>query len=78
MRVGFNLVSRRFEFAADAFAVSLDYGPALRGALLHLEDRNKAALSVDPLYSAAFHSHPPLVERLAAIDAGLRGHAKRD
>jgi hypothetical protein len=38
----------------------------------------QAALNVDPLYSAAFYSHPPLVERLAAIDAALRGQGKKD
>lgn len=39
-----NALSRRFELAADRFAAELDHGRHgrhLRGALLHLEDRNK-------------------------------------
>lgn len=83
VQFGANAVSRRFEFQADRFAVRLGKGQHLRGALLHLEEKNKSALNVDPLYSAMFYSHPPLVERLAAIDSELRGHypdsqAKKD
>ena len=32
----------------------------------------QGAVNTDPLYSAYHHSHPPLVERLAAIDAQLK------
>nr|AAB61028.1 A_IG002N01.21 gene product [Arabidopsis thaliana] len=75
---GLNLVSRAFEFQADAFAVKLGYAKDLRPALVKLqvrEDNNRtqteenlSAMNTDPLYSAYHYSHPPLVERLRAID----------
>lgn len=64
-----NLVSRKFEFQADAFAASCGKAEDLKGALLVLDKENKGALASDPLYSAYHHSHPPLVERLEALDA---------
>ncbi|CAH9097118.1 unnamed protein product [Cuscuta europaea] len=65
---GLNLVSRAFEFQADAFAKELGYGLPLRAALVKLQEENSSAMNTDPWYSAYHHSHPPLVERLAAID----------
>lgn len=110
-----NVVSRRFEFQADAFAVGLGKAAELKSALLVLDKENKVskefwrrcdarggsclcqggitpvgtgfrsarprcvcpppmqgAVSVDPLYSACHYSHPPLPERLAAIDAAAK------
>ena len=144
---GSNVVSRRFEYQADAFAVGLGHAQPLRDALCALDKENKVgrgrmvpaspilllmqaatlrcilqqasrgkctrppctspdpfcsfhhssscrtssspplhmpppcppppppwqgAVNVDPLYSSFHHSHPPLLERLAAIDAGLK------
>ena len=40
-------------------------------ALLKLEEENKSAMNVDPLYSSYHYSHPPLAERLRAIDVGI-------
>ncbi|CAH8323947.1 unnamed protein product [Eruca vesicaria subsp. sativa] len=65
---GLNLVSRAFEFQADAFAVNLGYAKDLRPALVKLQEENLSAMNTDPLYSAYHYSHPPLVERLRAID----------
>ncbi|KXZ51688.1 hypothetical protein GPECTOR_11g139 [Gonium pectorale] len=65
---GSNVVSRRFEFQADAFAVRTGHGPDLRAALLRMEEANKGAMHVDPWYSSYHYSHPPLVDRLRAID----------
>lgn len=65
---GLNLVSRAFEFQADAFAKKLGYASHLRAALVKLQEENSSAMNTDPWYSAYHHSHPPLVERLAAID----------
>jgi STE24 endopeptidase len=67
-----NLISRRFEFQADGFAVSLGHGKDLRQALLKMEEKNKASMNVDYLYSAYHYSHPPLKERLEAIDSALK------
>lgn len=63
-----NLVSRAFEFQADAFAKKLGYAKELRAGLVKLQEENLSAMNTDPLYSAYHHSHPPLVERLAALD----------
>lgn len=32
----------------------------------------QGAVNVDALYSSYHHSHPPLLERLAAIDAAMK------
>ncbi|KAG8653526.1 hypothetical protein MANES_05G031000v8 [Manihot esculenta] len=65
---GLNLVSRSFEFQADAFAKKLGYASALRAGLVKLQEENLSAMNTDPWYSAYHYSHPPLVERLAALD----------
>ncbi|KAG5565890.1 hypothetical protein RHGRI_001716 [Rhododendron griersonianum] len=65
---GLNLVSRSFEFQADAFAKKLGYGAPLRAGLVKLQEENLSAMNTDPWYSTYHYSHPPLVERLAAID----------
>jgi len=67
-----HFVSRLFEFQADAFAIGLGHGAPLRTALLKLEKENKASPVVDPWYSAYHYTHPPLTERLAAIDAKMK------
>ena len=63
-----NLLSRHFEYQADAFAVKLGHAEDLKGGLRVLDRKNKAPANVDWLYSAAHHSHPVLAERLHAID----------
>ncbi|KAG5092666.1 hypothetical protein JHK82_051444 [Glycine max] len=65
---GLNLVSRSFEFQADGFAKKLGYASGLRGGLVKLQEENLSAMNTDPWYSAYHYSHPPLVERLAALD----------
>ncbi|KAK7274322.1 hypothetical protein RIF29_15405 [Crotalaria pallida] len=65
---GLNLVSRAFEFQADAFAKKLGYATPLRSGLVKLQEENLSAMNTDPWYSAYHYSHPPLVERLAALD----------
>lgn len=68
----FNFVSiaigRRFEFQADEFATKLGHGEALKAALLKLEKDNLGYPVYDKLYSSWHHSHPPIIERLEAID----------
>ncbi|KAH0465831.1 hypothetical protein IEQ34_005934 [Dendrobium chrysotoxum] len=65
---GLNLVSRAFEFQADAFAKKLGYGKLLRAGLIKLQEENLSTMNTDPWYSAYHYSHPPLVERLAALE----------
>eukprot|EP00246_Nothoceros_aenigmaticus_P009360 TRINITY_DN24819_c0_g1_i1.p1 TRINITY_DN24819_c0_g1~~TRINITY_DN24819_c0_g1_i1.p1 ORF type:complete len:455 (-),score=34.42 TRINITY_DN24819_c0_g1_i1:213-1517(-) len=65
---GLNLVSRHFEFEADGFASGLGYATELSAGLIKLQEENLSAMNTDPWYSAYHYSHPPLVERLDAID----------
>ncbi len=67
-----NIMSRKYEFQADNFAVSLGHTEELKQALRKLDAKNRSAVNVDAWYSAYHHSHPPLVERLAAIDKSMK------
>lgn len=61
-------LSRRFEFEADRFAVETAPEPeALASALKTLAKENLTNLTPHPFYVMLHHSHPPLLERLAAI-----------
>ncbi len=62
-------VSRKHEFEADAFAVSLTSGRELSGALLKLYEDNASTLTPDPMYVRFYYSHPPASERLARLEA---------
>ena len=59
--------SRRDEFEAEAFASRHADGAALASALLKLHEDNASTLTPDPLYARFYYSHPPAVERLAAL-----------
>ena len=61
------IISRRFEFQADAYSASLGHGENLKKALVKLLKNNLSDVNPDPLYSLYHYSHPPLVERLNAI-----------
>ncbi|KAJ8450256.1 hypothetical protein Cgig2_033450 [Carnegiea gigantea] len=63
-----NLVSRSFEFQADAYGKKLGYAKELRASLIRLQEENLDTMNPDPWYSAYHYTHPPLVERLAALD----------
>ena len=65
-----NALSRRHEFAADAFALrsgatAADLGSALR----KLRETSRLLPLSHPLYSRVYHSHPPLLERLRVMGA---------
>ncbi|PUU78061.1 peptidase family M48-domain-containing protein [Tuber borchii] len=66
-----NVLSRRFEFEADAFAVSLGYAEELSKSLIKLQVQNLATMDADWLYSCYHYTHPILPERLRALE--LRG-----
>jgi len=67
--VGFlmSVLSRRFEFQADAFAANLGKAKDLKSALVKLNNDNLSFPIYDWLFSAWHHSHPPLLERLEAL-----------
>jgi STE24 endopeptidase len=60
-------LSRRHEFEADAYACAQASGVDLAAALLKLHEDNAATLTPDPLYVRFYYSHPPAIERLAAL-----------
>ncbi|XP_041463404.1 CAAX prenyl protease 1 homolog [Lytechinus variegatus] len=61
------VLTRRFEFQADAFAKSLHKASFLRMALIKLHKDNLGFPVADWLFSAVHYSHPPLLERLGAL-----------
>lgn len=62
------VISRRHEFQADKFATKLGHGEPLKAALLKLQKDNLGYPLYDKWYSCWNHSHPPIIERLEAID----------
>jgi STE24 endopeptidase len=64
-----NLLSRRHEYQADAFAVETTRDPdAMRSALIKLSEQNLSNLTPHPWYSAFHFSHPTLIERVLSIE----------
>ena len=63
-----NFLTRSKEFQADRFAKKHGYGNTLKSGLVKLLSDNLAVFNPDPLHSVWHLSHPPLIERLAAID----------
>lgn len=63
-----NVLSRKHEYEADAFAREAVGGPkAMVGALRKLAQKNLTNLTPHPWFSAFFYSHPTLVERERAL-----------
>lgn len=62
------IMSRHFEFQADRFAKSLGRAHYLQLALIKLNSDNLGFPIYDSLYSMWYHSHPPLLERLQALE----------
>ncbi|MBE2214154.1 MAG: M48 family metallopeptidase [Opitutaceae bacterium] len=69
-----NMLSRKHEYEADAFAHDLVGAAApLVRALKGLARENLSNLTPHPAYSAFYYSHPTLVERVAALEKGRVG-----
>jgi STE24 endopeptidase len=63
-----NMLSRRYEYEADAFAAAVVDGPgSLISALRKLTEKNLSNLTPHPLYSGFHYSHPTLIEREDAM-----------
>jgi len=71
-------ISRKFEFQADEFAVGLGKGKLLIAALLKLNNDNLGFPVADRLFSAWHYSHPPLLERLAALKTQIGKQKKTE
>ena len=66
-------LSRRHEYQADRFSVSLARAPqALESALVKLNGENLGNLHPHPWYSRWHYTHPTLLERLRAIEAAAQ------
>src|SRR5256886_5689413 len=63
-----HILSRRFEYEADAFAyVTTGEAQPLIQALRKLSQKNLTNLTPHPIYSAFYYSHPTLLERERAL-----------
>lgn len=63
-----NIMSRRFEFQADAFALNLGYKAELASSLIKLQIQNLSTMDADWMYASYHFSHPILSERLKALN----------
>lgn len=63
-----NYVSRKHEFEADKFAGEKFNADALGIALKKLSVNNLSNLKPHPIYVFFYYSHPPLLQRLAALN----------
>lgn len=61
--------SRRHEFEADAYAKQQASAPALVQALVKLTEDNAVTLTPDPVYVRFHYSHPPMLERITALES---------
>lgn len=68
IKLGMNVLSRRYEFEADAFARNLGYSADLAKSLIKLQVQNLSTMDADPIFASYHFSHPILTERLKALD----------
>ena len=71
IRLGINAYSRLAEYRADRQAVKEGYGLALVTALKKLSRENFSHLAPSPVLVALEYSHPPLSQRIDAIEKAL-------
>ena len=70
VKLGMNILSRKFEFEADEFARNLGYTKELAKSLIKLQVQNLSTMDADWMYASYHYSHPILAERLAALGWG--------
>lgn len=66
--IGMNVLSRKNEFEADAFAKDTFAGKPLAEALKTLSVKTLSNFNPDPAYVFVNYSHPPLLERLVKLE----------
>jgi len=64
MGIGMNMISRKNEYQADAYAVSFGFSDSLGSALKKLSVKSLSNLTPHPLYVFFNYSHPTLLQRL--------------
>src|ERR1700742_5011493 len=67
VKLGMNILSRKFEFEADKFAQELGFQQELARSLIKLQVQNLSTMDADWMYASYHYSHPILAERLAAL-----------
>ncbi|KAM7204377.1 CAAX prenyl protease 1 [Rhypophila sp. PSN 637] len=63
-----NILSRKYEFQADAFANNLGYNAELARSLIKLQIQNLSTMEADWMFASYHFSHPILSERLKALN----------
>ncbi len=63
-----NMISRRHEFEADRYAAELTSPADICSALKRLSSDNLSNLTPHPFYVFVNYSHPPVIERIRAIN----------
>jgi STE24 endopeptidase len=72
LSIGLHIVSRQHEYEADRYAIETFHEPvALRHALQKLSVHNLANLTPHPFYVFLHYSHPPMLQRLRAIQRSV-------
>lgn len=64
-----NMLSRRHEYTADRFAATTYRPDSLQQALIKLSVKSLSNLRPHPAYVFYHYSHPPLLQRLAALES---------
>jgi STE24 endopeptidase len=67
--IGMNMISRKNEFEADAYAKSTFDGIPLAEALKTLSANTLSNINPHPWYVFVHYSHPPLLQRLERLEA---------
>merc|ERR1740130_2539256 len=68
LKLFLNWMTRRNELQADTFAHTMGRGVGLREGLKTISEQNLGTVCPDPWFSWWNHTHPPVMERLNAID----------
>src|SRR5699024_4698046 len=66
------ILSRKYEFEADAFASTTFKGHSMIETLKKLSKDNLSNLTPHPFYVFLNYSHPPVLERIKAIRGGVK------
>jgi len=64
-----NVISRKYEYQADAFAKKHYSAKALINALIKLSVKNLSNLTPHPVYVFFHYSHPPILKRKEALES---------
>ena len=66
-----NVLSRKFEYQADGFALKHGLGEELKTSLVKLSKNSLSNLTPHPFYVFVHYSHPPLLSRFQAMNEHL-------